>query len=247
MSFFPASRGFIRFGLSRAPRPAVLHTLAGKETMRVDNDLGGAAAAAPYDYRRYDRIWQRVAPSLSPYPGALAVPAAAVGSVLPAEQETAPAGAAGGTCCMGPAAGRMLGTLEGYIEDELADHRYYLAMAQQSPGWARQAVREMALDEMEHARRLMAVCYLISGRCYRPSVSDDRLYIGAWCPALRERYHAEVCGGGEYLRAAEAAGDPCLKKILSELSAEEYGHADALTALLERSLSSACTGRGIGV
>ena len=23
----------------------------------------------PYDYRQYDRIWQRVAPELEPYPG----------------------------------------------------------------------------------------------------------------------------------------------------------------------------------
>ena len=57
----------------------------------------GNAAAAP-DYARYDRIWQRVAPAMDPYPevraarGGAAIPVSAVipaGAAAPAETASA--------------------------------------------------------------------------------------------------------------------------------------------------------------
>ena len=227
-------------------------------------------AAVPYDYRQYDRIWQRVAPSLSPYPSA--VPAANMTDCQtqaqtqaemqaqaqpqsPAQTQSQPPavpeanfpGAALGACCMGTSAKEMMAVLEGFIEDELADRRYYFAFARQAPASARQILREIALDESEHARRLMAVCYLITGRAYQPTVSCDRIYIGPYCPALRERYHAEACGGMNYMRAAEETTDPCLQKVLRELSDDEYRHAAYLMTLLERTLPGSCNGMQTGV
>jgi len=38
-----------------------------------------------YDFRQYDRIWQRVAPNLEPYPGMAAQPAAAAQQTAPAQ------------------------------------------------------------------------------------------------------------------------------------------------------------------
>ena len=35
----------------------------------MEQDMKSTAAAVPYDYRQYDQIWQRVSPSLNPYPG----------------------------------------------------------------------------------------------------------------------------------------------------------------------------------
>jgi len=196
----------------------------------MDQNLRGGETAAPYDYRRFDRVWQRLAPG-----GEDAVPETAPqpAAALPGAEED--------PCCMGTAAGEMLEVLEGFIEDEAADFRYYLALAAQAPPWARQTLRGMAADEADHARRLMAVCYLITGRSSCPAVSWDRVYIGGWCPALRERYHAEACGGLNYLRAAEGTTDPCLAKILTRLSEDEYRHAEQLTALLERSLRGGCS------
>jgi rubrerythrin len=214
----------------------------------VDNALHGAAeAAVPYDYRKYDQVWQRVAPSLNPYPGA--IPAASIPPqpVPPNNSEENLPGAQENPCCMGSAAGEMLEVLEGFIEDELADCRYYMAMSRQAPSRARQTIRELSEDERGHARRLMAVYYLITGRCYRASVSCDRVYIGPWCPALRERYHAEACGGLNYLRASEGTTDPCLTEILKELSDDEYRHARTLAELLEQSLNGSCTRSGMGV
>lgn len=138
---------------------------------------------------------------------------------------------------MGTAAGEMLQVLEGFIEDELSDQRYYMALCRQAPSSARQTIRAIARDEAAHARTLLAVCYLITGRCYQPSMSFDRVYIGPWCPALRERYHAETCSGLHYLRASERTLDPCLSEILKNLSDDEYRHAKDLTQLLTLAMS----------
>ena len=92
-----------------------------------------------YDYRQYDRIWQRVAPDLEPYPGLrqsedgtapapaeampAAVPSAPAASAALARQEAQLPGAEMNPGCMGTAAGEMLEVLVGFIEDELADRR----------------------------------------------------------------------------------------------------------------------------
>ena len=211
-----------------------------------------------YDYRRYDRIWQRVAPALEPYPAAQSASAPARISAAPQTSEAAQAtpadlapanltpaqvrqesqlpGAEMNPCCMGSAAQEMLEVLTGYIEEELCDRRYYLALARTAPAWARQNLRSIAEDEGGHAKRLMAVYYLITGQCYRPDLSCGHVSLERWCPALRMRYHAEACGGFNYARSADETTDVCLRRIFEELSADEYRHADMLAAMLERSL-----------
>lgn len=204
-----------------------------------------------YDYRQYDRVWQRVAPDLEPYPGMNAgtgtaaggaqstqsqVEAAAPAPAIAARQESQLPGAQQNPCCMGSSAAEMLEVLTGFIEEELADRRQFLALSRQAPVWARQRLRDIALEEGAHAKRLMAAHYLITGECYRPAISTDRICTGRWCPALRERYHMEACNGLNYARAADGTTDPCLVRLLNELSADEYRHAEELMMLLERSL-----------
>ena len=207
-----------------------------------------------YDFRQYDRIWQRVAPTLEPYPSpgresavqqepAEAAPQAETGQMFgaaltPAQvrQESTLPGAERNPCCMGSAAAEMLEVLTGFVEGELADQRYYQTLARQAPAWARQQLRDIAADEGSHARRLLAVYFLITGECYRPIISCDRIYLPGWCAALRERYHEEACGGLNYARAAEGTTDLCLDRLLNELSADEYRHADTMMRMLERSL-----------
>lgn len=195
-----------------------------------------------YDFRRYDRVWQRVAPDLEPYPGGnTAVPVQqpqAEPEPVPAlaRQESQLPGAAQNPCCMGSAAAEMLEVLTGFIEEELADRRYFLAMSRQAPSWARQRLRDIAADEGAHARRIMAAHYLITGQCYRPAIAGGAVSVGRWCPALRERYHIEACSGMNYARSADGTTDPCLAKLLNELSADEYRHAEELMAMLERAI-----------
>lgn len=200
-----------------------------------------------YDFRQYDRIWQRVAPTLEPYPtsrptgeGMLSTMSTvpAEGSNLSVQQESQLPGAQQNPCCMGSAAAEILDVLSGFIEEELENRRYFLALCRQAPSWARQALRDIAADAFAHARRLMAVHYLITGTCYRPNLSCEPITMGCcWCPALRERYHMEACNGLNYARAAEGTTDPCLSKLLMELSADEYRHADMLLTMLERGMT----------
>ncbi|MBE6964148.1 MAG: ferritin-like domain-containing protein [Ruminococcaceae bacterium] len=194
-----------------------------------------------YDYRQYDRIWQRVAPALEPYPAGrsgVGLSAQTGMELSPAQlrQESQLPGAEVDPCCMGSAAMDMLEVLTGFAEEELMECRFGRALSRQAPVWARQRLQEMAARQGESARRLMAVYYLVTGECYRPTVGCDRVCVGRWCPALRERYHARACSGLNYARAAEGTTDPCLRKLLNELSETAYCQAETLLRLLERSL-----------
>ena len=209
-----------------------------------------------YDFRQYDHIWQRVAPGLEPYPAAGTEPVASAMAdrrlsgqangggdegtadrqALTLRQESQLPGAEQNPCCMGSAAAEMLAVLVGFTEEELEDQRATLALSRQAPSWARQWLRELAAEEGCHARRLMAVYYLINGDCYHPMISGGPIRVGRWCAALRERYHAAACNGLNYARAADETTDPCLARLLKELSGEEYRHADRLLGMLERSL-----------
>ena len=89
--------------------------------------------------------------------------------------------------------------------------------------------------------------YLITGQC-RPEIVDcQRIYVGSWCPALRQRYHEEACAGFNYLRAAEGTTDPCLQKAYRRLSEESYQQSEWITELLEKALSTSCGRPGMGV
>lgn len=190
-----------------------------------------------YDFRRHDRLWQRVQPALMPYPETAAVAADPSGErLLPMGEATLP-GAEPDPCCMGTEAAVLLNVLEGYIEEEREARQRYLMLSRQAPAWARQTLRQLAEEEGGHARRLMAACYLITGQSYRPRVVCGQAETGDWCAALRQCYHEEACGGLNYARTAEDTVDVCLSALLNALSADEYRHADRLLALLERSLA----------
>ena len=200
-----------------------------------------------YDFRKYDQIWQRVAPNLEPYPdlrqdAAPAMAALAAGTAPAVSQPAADTavdtlpGAERDPCCMGTAAQEELGVIEGFIEVELADRRVYQALAQRAPASARRTMRDLAAASGAAAKRLLTVRYLITGACYRPAVARGRIPFGDWCSTLRERYHVEACNGMNYLRAGEETTDPCLGRLLKELGEESYRQADQLMALLERAL-----------
>ena len=208
----------------------------------MENELSAAQNAA-YDYRRCERVWQRVDPTLDPYPDVRAAAAMAAdtpGDGLSAAERNAELtlpGAQADPCCMGTAALESLEVLQGFIREELADRRTYLFLARRAPtAEARQVFRAIASDEGRHARRLLAAVYLITGERYCPAICYPPLRCDGYCAALRERYHAEACNGLNYARAAEGTTDPCLAELLNELSADEYRHATELMEMLERAL-----------
>ena len=193
-----------------------------------------------YDFRQHDRLWRRVQPGLEPYPeadtsGGNQAQTSDAGMTL--AQESRLPGAEQNPCCMGTEAAELLTVLEGYIADELAERRLYLALAQRAPVWARQTLRELAEDVGNHARQLMTARYLITGQCRQPEALPLELVsAGDWCALLRQRYHSEVCGGMNYARTADSTPDHCLAELLNGLSAAEYRHAERIRGLLERCL-----------
>ena len=175
----------------------------------------------------YDKVWQRVSPQLNPYPQVRSAAQAIAATPTPEVQEEP-------DCCLSIGSGADPGLLCRFIEEELEDRRSYLAFARCAPHPnARRILREIAAEEEGHARRLMAVYYMITGQCYRPNISTGRVEIPAWCELLRRRYHAETCGGRHYQQAAQETQDVCLSHSLAQLSADEYRHAAQLLRLLE--------------
>lgn len=160
-------------------------------------------------------IWQRVNPGLQPYP---------------AEADGV------NVCCMGVNAQEDVEVIKGFIEEELADRRSYLACASLAPSpAARQLMRRLAAEEGGHARRLMGVYYLVTGQVYCPAVScGGEKCPGSWRELLRLRYHQESCGGLNYRRAGDETTDECLGEIFLELSKDEYRHARQVLGLLEK-------------
>ena len=204
----------------------------------MENELSAAQNAA-YDYRRCARVWQRVDPTLDPYPDVRAAAAMAAdtpGDGLSAAERNAELtlpGAQADPCCMGTAALESLEVLQGFIREELADRRTYLFLARRAPtAEARQVFRAIASDEGMHARRLFAAVYLITGERYCPAICYPPLRCDGYCAALRERYHEEVCGGYNYRRASQETLDPCLQQLLLAFSQDEYRHANAMLCLL---------------
>ena len=204
----------------------------------MENELSAAQNAA-YDYRRCARVWQRVDPTLDPYPDVRAAAAMAAdtpGDGLSAAERNAELtlpGTQADPCCMGTAALESLEVLQGFIREELADRRTYLFLARRAPtAEARQVFRVIASDEGRHARRLLAAVYLITGERYCPAICYPPLRCDGYCAALRERYHEEVCGGFNYRRASQETLDPCLQQLLLAFSQDEYRHANAMLCLL---------------
>ena len=193
-----------------------------------------------YYFRQHDRLWRRVQPGLEPYPeadtsGGNQAQTSDAGMTL--AQESRLPGVEQNPCCMGTEAAELLTVLEGYIADELAERRLYLALAQRAPAWARQTMRELAEDEGDHARQLMTARYLITGQCRQlEALPLELVSAGDWCALLRQRYHSEVCGGMNYARTADSTPDHCLAELLNGLSAAEYRHAERIRGLLERCL-----------
>lgn len=204
----------------------------------MENELSAAQNAA-YDYRRCARVWQRVDPTLDPYPDVRAAAAMAADtpddglSAAERNAELTLPGAQADPCCMGTAALESLEVLQGFILEELADRRTYLFLARRAPtAEARQVFRAIASDEGRHARRLLAAVYLITGERYCPAICYPPLRCDGYCAALRERYHEEVCGGFNYRRASQETLDPCLQQLLLAFSQDEYRHANAMLCLL---------------
>lgn len=188
-----------------------------------------SAVRCAYDYAGCARVWQRVSPELEPYP-------AVAYDEVSGREENLP-GAIADPCCMGTQAAVSLEVLRGFVRAELSARHTYLALSRSAPVMeARRTFRTLAEDETRHARQLLGVLYLITGAYDRPVMQHAPLPDEGYCPMLRRLYHEEACGSFNYRRAAEEAQDVCLRTIFGALADDEQRHADAVLALLARTM-----------
>lgn len=205
------------------------------------------AAEAP-DYARYDRVWQRVAPTMDPYPQVRAqrqreeAPAQEIGSA--AAQDTAEVrrelmlpGAEENPCCLGTEAQDMAAVVEGFAREEAADGASFCQLARQAPNRMQcAALRELGQSAERRGRELMAIFYLIGGeqRKFAPAaVILPRL---PYRELLRQRYHDAACNALNYARAADGTADVCLQRMLARFSGESYLDAERVLKLLAQLL-----------
>lgn len=183
------------------------------------------------DYARCAALWRRVDPALEPYP------MAQEGGDAP---ELSLPGSQADPCCMGTEAEQSVEVLQGFVREELTNRRGCLLLARRAPtANARRVFQALAVEAEQHARRLLAALYLITGERYAPALCYPPRVGGDYWSALRARYHDAACGGFNYRRAAQEALDPCLQQLLMELSEEEYRHARQIMELLALALGRA--------
>lgn len=175
------------------------------------------------DYRRYDRIWKRVTPSLDPYP--------AVRAAQPPAAETADA-----SCRMGGEPTEA-SELEGMIRDAIESAQVYRSLAPLAPtAEGRRLMLRLASEEAAQVKTLQSAYFLLTGGTYAVTVVLPPQPKLLWRDRLRERWHAAACGGMRYARAAEGTADVCRKRLFSSLSADAYRRAEQLQRLLAREL-----------
>lgn len=227
----------------------------------MENTMTGGRTPSPaYDFRVYDRVWQRVSPGADPFaadPDAAGMTdtaqdaPAAEAPAIPAPAQAAPAAVPvpaqenGGTatlpgadpnpCCMGTEARESLEVLEGFMQEEQAESRCCQALSCRVRNQqAAQLLRRAAQEKRAAARELCAAYFLITGERYHPAVTLEQICWDSLPQALRAFYHQEACNGFNYQRAADEAVDICLQKLLARLSQQAYRRADEMLALLGR-------------
>ena len=179
------------------------------------------------EYAAYEKIWQRVAPEMEVYPQAGAAENMGRNTLaqLPGAQED--------PCCMGSEARNDVRVIDGFIQMEERNERWFahLACAVRDQR-AASVLRGIGAAAGEHLRQLLAVHYLVMGEC-RPRGKVLVLSTAErYCAALRRAYHEKSCGAFNYLRAADATGDLCLQELFRTFGREETEHARMLLKLL---------------
>ena len=187
------------------------------------------------DYRRYDRIWQRVSPELTPYPEARAAQSGAAVERRPAKPSSPPGSP--NPPARPDAAPGMTEMIQDFVREELADAQTYRYLAGQSPtAEGRRLMQRLAAEEAAHVKTLQAAYFLLTGGTYRVTVvlpPQPRL---PWRDRLREQYHASSRDGAAYERAAGETRDNGLRRMFEQLSKDEYRHAELLRGLIEKTL-----------
>lgn len=138
--------------------------------------------------------------------------------------------------CYGKSSEKYLQQLLEFINDEYRDYLYYNVLARKAPsGNARRVFRNIARDELAHARKFAAAYFLISGKRYMPTQAtvEPVNVPSTYNQALRDRYLAEISDARKYRDFANAVDDSCLKALALRISEDEQQHAQLILEIIQ--------------
>lgn len=184
---------------------------------------------APLDQAAFQRVWRRVMPTDRPdCPFVLDPPS------LPEPVQPLMRAPMTPVSCLGEASMGELPTLEGLLALTVNGYRVYRAMERRTNrGNRRGLLSTLAAAKKGQARRLSTACFLISGQepVAPPTPAPTATSLSLF---LRERFQEEQRAAAEFLSAAQAAVDPCLRELYQILAAENRSHAAQLRSRLEQ-------------
>lgn len=217
--------------------------------------MENAVTIAPDDREVFRRVWQRVMPEGSG-DGPIVVEAAVIGgdvpcacgcvcpamgaAALPAVRdeggdrpETDGPNAAGP--CLEESARRHTGQLQQQVKQALEGWQLYRQLARKSGGGAcGKLLTELAGAEQRMARRLAAVCFLISGVRFWPGQTAAPA-VGSYFGAIRAAFRREQQREQGFLLAAADTEDEMLRELYQELAGQCREHGRTLCTVLEQS------------
>ena len=170
------------------------------------------------DYRKYDRVWQRVAPELDPYPQARRAAEAGKREDVPARQDQ-----------RGDELEHIL------TQERILYHAYLRCCRCAGDLYARRVMQKLAQEALRCARHLMSAYYILTGSC-PPKPSAGREEGLAWCEYLRYLYQKETKSAAHCRTAARQEKEPRLQEYYENLAREKEKRTAALLELLERSM-----------
>lgn len=184
---------------------------------------------APLDQAAFQRVWRRVMPTDRPdCPFVLDPPS------LPEPIQPLMRAPMTPVSCLGEASMGELPTLEGLLALTVNGYRIYRAMDRRmNRGNRRGLLSTLAAAKKGQARRLSTARFLISGQetVAPPTPAPTATSLSLF---LRERFQEEQRTAAEFLSAAQAAVDPCLRELYQILAAENRSHAAQLRSRLEQ-------------
>ena len=173
--------------------------------------------AQKQDYQRWDRVWQRVAPELDPYP-----------------EERAAAAEMEDKAAAPTEVGRVqLGT---FLEEARRLERRYGHLARVGPAGARRSMEKLAARNRAWAGHLAALYFVAAGEEYRPRAAAEEPECLPWREILRRCVQEAEEGRCRALAAARSAGEGCLGEAFTALGAEWKEQEMALMRLLEKNI-----------
>jgi rubrerythrin len=138
--------------------------------------------------------------------------------------------------CYGRESEKYAPQIKQFINGEYRDSLYYNILSRKSPtAKAKRIFSNISRDELHHSKKWRTAYFLITGERYIPSRANIEPIVvpSLYSKALRERYIDESADIIKYRNfAASVDNDICLKKLATDISDDEFQHANLILDIM---------------